>query len=95
MMVNGGREPTNGKEYEMAKQKVGVLPPVLTEREAAPLLGVTMQTLANWRCGRTDKDGKRIPPSGPNWFISGRRAVRYNLDDVLAYRERKTRQVKE
>lgn len=45
------------------------------EDEAARILGLAVQTLRNWRF-------KRI---GPSYLKIGRRAVRYQMSDLLEY----------
>lgn len=48
---------------------------LLTPRQLATLLGVTVQTLADWRCARR----------GPRFLRLGGRAVRYRRADVLEF----------
>jgi len=52
------------------------LQPLLDEDKAAPLVGVTPKTLANWRT-----QGK-----GPKWIRCGR-LVRYHPADLSAHNE--------
>ena len=49
----------------------------LTDREAAPILGVSVYTLRKWRCTGT----------GPAYVKLGRKTVRYRLADLQAYTE--------
>ncbi|WP_448152295.1 helix-turn-helix domain-containing protein [Castellaniella caeni] len=53
------------------------LKPLLSAREAAPLMGVALQTLYNWM-----HLGKDIPP----YIVCGRR-VRFHPDDIAAWLE--------
>ncbi|MEM5296939.1 helix-turn-helix domain-containing protein [Burkholderia sp. JPY481] len=48
--------------------------PLRTPREAAEMLGVTTQTLANWR----------VQKRGPNYCHMGSR-VRYEHDELIAF----------
>ena len=48
---------------------------LLTPRQLAKLLGITVQCLADWRCGR----------SGPKFIRLGGRAVRYRRLDVESF----------
>lgn len=50
---------------------------LLAEREAAAILGVSIQTLRNWRWRR----------EGPRFRKIGSRLVRYCRDDLLAFIE--------
>ncbi|WP_425408222.1 helix-turn-helix transcriptional regulator [Hyphococcus sp.] len=45
---------------------------LLTESEAADVLGVSPRTLSNWRC----RGG------GPDYVKMGSKAIRYRLDDL-------------
>lgn len=55
---------------------------MLKDSEAAPLLGVTTKTLANWRCsGRAD-----LP-----FYCVGGHAIRYRRGDVIAFRDKQRR----
>lgn len=60
----------------------GELPPVVTERQIAPLLGVHEGTLSNWR----------VQNIGPPFVRVGRdkRGVRYVVEQVLAWRDGRT-----
>jgi predicted DNA-binding transcriptional regulator AlpA len=50
---------------------------LLTEKEAAALLGLRPNTLNAWRNRAT----------GPKYLRIGRKAIRYRLLDVLAFRD--------
>jgi hypothetical protein len=50
----------------------------VSESVAAPLLGVAKMTLANWRCQR----------KGPPYIVVNGRSIRYNLGDLLSWRDR-------
>nr|WP_319522182.1 helix-turn-helix domain-containing protein [uncultured Desulfosarcina sp.] len=50
----------------------------MDEKQASKILGVSVQTLRNWRHLR----------KGPSYMKMGR-AVRYNLDDLQDYMEKK------
>ncbi|MEY8655214.1 helix-turn-helix transcriptional regulator [Brachybacterium paraconglomeratum] len=61
----------------MTDTRVNITERLLTPPEAAELLGIAPQTLANWR-----SMGK-----GPRFVRVGSRSVRYRLSDLLAYVE--------
>ena len=58
-----------GKVLDLEKHKA------VTEKIAAPVLGVTPGTLANWRWQNR----------GPNFFRAGR-GIRYPVAELLAFR---------
>jgi predicted DNA-binding transcriptional regulator AlpA len=49
----------------------------LTEHDVAPIIGVRVKTLRNWR----------VQGLGPRFVRTGRKLVRYRLSDVLAWQE--------
>lgn len=54
--------------------------PLLSEEEAAKLLGMKKQTLANWRTNGV----------GPKFVKVGGRSIRYKLSELLAFIEDRT-----
>ncbi len=55
---------------------------MLTERQAAALIGVAAPTLNRWRCERI----------GPAWVAVSARCVRYRRDDVESWLASKRRE---
>lgn len=53
----------------------GAAQPVLTPKDLAAQLGVSTDTLKNWRAART----------GPRWFRMGPRLIRYSAAEVDAW----------
>jgi predicted DNA-binding transcriptional regulator AlpA len=56
---------------------VAALAAALNEHEVAPIIGVRVKTLRNWR----------VQGLGPRFVRTGRKLVRYRLSDVLAWQE--------
>jgi predicted DNA-binding transcriptional regulator AlpA len=56
---------------------VAPLAAALNEHEVAPIIGVRVKTLRNWR----------VQGVGPRFVCTGRKLVRYRLSDVLAWQE--------
>lgn len=56
------------------------LPQLLTEREVAEILGLSVKTLRNWRIGRS-----------PLPFLKISRAIRYSSEDVASFIARNRR----
>ena len=56
---------------------VAALAAALNEHEVAPIIGVRVKTLRNWR----------VQGVGPRFVRTGRKLVRYRLSDVLAWQE--------
>lgn len=54
---------------------------LLTAKDVAKILGVTVGTLANWRCKGT----------GPDWFRVGTWLVVYHYGEVAAFKQRTRR----
>lgn len=54
------------------------IPRVVTEAEAAEILGVAPRTLADWR----------FRGVGPRYLAYSRRSVRYRIGDLVEYIER-------
>ena len=71
-------EPTTTTRCSMHKPE---LPRLLSTEEVAGFLGIAPHTLAVWR-----SDGRYELP-----FVKIGRAVRYRLEDVYTYLERRTR----
>ena len=59
----------------MENNEYGAVNRLLTQTEAAGLLGIEPRTLESWRL-------KRI---GPRFFAYSKRCVRYRLDDLLEW----------
>lgn len=55
-------------------------PPLLTEKEAAPILGVNVKTLQNWRWRGI----------GPSYIKASAKHVRYRLSDLNDFLNSKT-----
>ena len=49
----------------------------ITDKEAAAILGMARQSLANWRAQRR----------GPVYSVIGRRSIRYRLSDLIRFAE--------
>lgn len=64
--------PDNQRAASAAKLEPGDL---LTDVEAAAILGATVQTLRNWRWRGV----------GPRWRKIGQRMVRYHVADLAAF----------
>ena len=54
-------------------------PQVVKELKAAQILCIAVQTLRNWRHQR----------KGPPYCVVGKRGIRYEIDDLKSYIERK------
>jgi predicted DNA-binding transcriptional regulator AlpA len=54
------------------------LPPALNEKQLCQILGISPKTAQSWR-----HQGR-----GPTWYRLGKRLVRYDAADVLAWKER-------
>lgn len=52
----------------------------LPPKEVGGIIGAAEITLAQWR----------LKGEGPPWYRCGRRAIRYRLGDVLAWRDSRT-----
>lgn len=59
------------------------LPKLLTPEQTAEILGVTVATLATWRCT------KRVPLN----YVKTGRLIRYREADVLAFIEARTQTI--
>jgi len=59
-----------------------IKPRLINEKEAARLLGLRPQTLANWRSLRRGPDYHRLVGS-----LRGRGAIRYQLESIIRWAE--------
>jgi predicted DNA-binding transcriptional regulator AlpA len=59
------------------RDEVAPLIAALNEHEVAPIIGVRVKTLRDWR----------VQGVGPRFVRTGRKLVRYRLSDVLAWQE--------
>jgi DNA-binding transcriptional MerR regulator len=59
------------------RDEVAALAAALNEHEVAPIIGVRVKTLRNWR----------VQGLGPRFVRTRRKLVRYRLSDVLAWQE--------
>jgi predicted DNA-binding transcriptional regulator AlpA len=59
------------------RDEVAALATALNEHEVAPIIGVRVKTLRNWR----------VQGLGPRFVRTGPKLVRYRLSDVLAWQE--------